>query len=102
MPNSFAYIALLAWPFVALGLYATRPLGQATIWTILGGFLLVPVGTDIEFEMIPAFDKVSIPNLAALLGCILLARRFPRIGYGFGLPEVLIAMLLIGPLVSSV
>lgn len=100
-PNLFAFAALLAWPLVAVWLYRTYPIGRATIWTILGGFLLLPVGTEFKFEMIPAFDKGSIPNLAALLGCILVARRLPRLGYGLGLAEVLILMLLVGPFITS-
>ena len=66
-PNWIAYIALGLWPLVALYLYSTRPIGQATVWTILGGFLLLPVGADIKIEQVPPFDKMSIPNLAALI-----------------------------------
>ena len=32
--NWFTTIALLSWPLVVLWLYHTRPIGQATIWTI--------------------------------------------------------------------
>ena len=53
MPNSFAYVALLAWPVVAIVLYATRPLVQATLWTMLGAQLLLPVGTFFKIPMIP-------------------------------------------------
>ncbi len=100
-PNLFAIIALLAWPAVALFLYQTRPLRQATLWTILGGYLLLPVGTSIKFEMIPQFDKVSIPNLSALIGCTLIAGRSVRWSNGFGLPEVLLLTFLLGPFVTS-
>ena len=46
--NWFATLALLAWPLVALWLYQTRPVSQATLWTILGGYLLLPVGASIK------------------------------------------------------
>ena len=100
-PNLFATAALLMWPLVALALYSTRPIGQATLWTILGAYLLLPVGTSIKFEMVPQLDKSSIPNLAALLGCVLVARRSLRLGNGFGLAEVLILALLVGPFITS-
>jgi hypothetical protein len=100
-PNWFAYIALLIWPIVALYLYSRRPISQATLWTILGAFLLLPVGTVIKFEHIPGFDKQSIPNLAALICCSLFAGRLPKLFRGFGLAEVLILVLLIGPLITS-
>ena len=58
--NWFATLALLAWPFVALWLYQTRPVNQATLWTILGGYLLLPVGASIKIaEGIPQLDKIS-------------------------------------------
>jgi len=97
----FAYIALLLWPAAALYLYSTRPVGQATIWTILGGYLLLPPGAQIKFEMVPAFGKESIPNLSALIGCMLCARRMPKFFRGFGLAEVLILSILIVPLITS-
>jgi hypothetical protein len=101
-PNLFAFFALLAWPAVALWLYHTRPVTQATLWTILGAQLLLPVGAAIKFEGIPQFDKVSIPNLAALVGCLLVVRRPLRIWTGFGSAEMLLLMCLIGPFVTSV
>lgn len=100
-PNWFATFALISWPLVALWLYRSRPANQATLWTILGAYLLLPVGASIKFEMIPAFDKVSIPNLAAVIGCLLVARRRLRIFSQFGLAEVLIFMFLIGPFVTA-
>src|SRR5260370_32465452 len=100
-PNWFSTFALIFWPVVAFYLYQTRPVNQATLWTILGGFLLLPVGSAIKFEMVPQLDKVSIPNLAALIGCMLVLRRTPRLWYGFGLPEVLLLMWLFGPFITS-
>ena len=81
-PNLFAMVALLTWPVVAIVLYHTRPVGQATLWTILGAYLLLPVGASIKFEMVPQFDKSSIPSIAALVGCTLVAGRFRWLGHG--------------------
>ena len=100
--NWFATLALLAWPVVALWLYQTRPVNQATLWTILGGYLLLPVGASIKLaEGIPQLDKISIPALAALAGCFFFARRALRFWNGFGLTEVLLLIFLIGPFVTS-
>jgi hypothetical protein len=74
--NWLAILALLSWSVVALWLYYTRPFNRATAWTILGGLLLLPVGTVIKLAPgIPQLDKASIPNLAALLGCVFVARH---------------------------
>ena len=100
-PNWFAYAALLLWPIVTLYFYSSRPVGQATIWAILGAYLLLPVRTEIKFDMVPVLDKNSIPNLAALLGCVLFAPRLPKIFRGFGLTEVLLLILLLSPFVTA-
>ena len=100
--NWFATLTLLAWPVLALWLYQTRPVNQATLWTILGGYLLLPVGASIKLaEGIPQLDKISIPSLAALAGCLFFARRPLRFWNGFGLAEVLLLMYLIGPFLTS-
>lgn len=99
-PNWLATVALLLWPIATIYLYRTRPVGQATILTILAGQLLLPVGASIKVEGIPTFDKNSIPNLAAL-GCVIMAGRPPRFWYGFGSTEILLLMLLIGPFITS-
>jgi hypothetical protein len=100
-PNLLAYLALLAWPLVSLVLFQTRPIGQAIVWTVLGGYLLLPVGTEIKFEGIPKFDKSSIPSIAALIGCLLVARQPLRFRYGLGAAEVLLLAMLVGPFVTS-
>jgi len=100
--NGFSTLALLLWPIVALWLYLTRPINQATMWTILGGMLLLPVGVDIKLAPgIPQLDKVSIPNIAALAGCMLVGKHVRRPGHGIGFAEVLLSMFLIGPFITS-
>src|SRR5262245_43015773 len=103
IPTLVPALALLAWPVVVLILYAKLPVGRATLWAILGGYLLLPVGYGavIKFPGVPPFDKSSLPNLAALIGCTLIAGRSFRLTNGFGLPEVLLLGLLLGPFVTS-
>lgn len=103
MQNWFATLALLAWPVFALWLFRTRPLNQAIVWTVLGGLLLLPSGgAAIKLAPgIPQLDKTSVPNLAALLGCIFIARQrlelFSRVGFA----EVLLFMNFVGPFITS-
>lgn len=100
-PNHFAYAALILWPLVSVGLFMTRPLREALLWTVIGGHLLLPVGTEIKFPGVPAFDKNSIPALAALLGCLASAPRASGSNLRFGLAEVLLIALLVGPFITS-
>jgi hypothetical protein len=101
MPNWLAVFALVVWPVVAIALYASRPVVQATIWTILAAQLLLPVGTFFKFAMIPQLDKYSIPSFCALVGCMAVTGRALRIWRTFGPTEILIVMYVAGPVVTS-
>jgi hypothetical protein len=101
-PNLIAYFALLMWPLVALCFYARLPIGRATLWTILVAYLLLPVDAEIKIQGVPTFNKDSIPSLAALIFCSIRARRLPKFFRGFGIAEVLLLALLIGPFITSV
>jgi hypothetical protein len=100
-PNWFAYCALIVWPLVAIAVYASRSVVQSTLWTIMGAQLLLPVGTYFKFEMIPRFDKYSIPSLCALVCCMMTTRQTLQPLRGFGTVEVLISMYLVGPIITS-
>jgi hypothetical protein len=100
--NWFAYIALVVWPLVAVLLYWNRPSSEATAWTILGAFLLLPSLLFIKIPMIPLIDKASVSALSATVGCFLLAPRLKRPGLGFGPAEILAAIYIFGPVVTAV
>jgi len=69
MPNNVAYLALLMWPLVAIWLYKKKEVIPATFWTIVGGYLLLPVGVQFDFPLIPALNKETIPAVMVLLCC---------------------------------
>jgi hypothetical protein len=97
--GTVAVVALLLWPIVSATLFATRPAVRATLWTIVGAQLLLPVGAVIKFEMFPPVDKATIASFCILFGYLITARQHwrPRIG----LAEMLIALFLFGPVVTS-
>jgi hypothetical protein len=98
--NVVTIFALLSWPVVSFFLYKTCPIAQATLWTILGAYMLLPVGAVIKIPMIPGFDKDSIPSLAALICCVIVCGRSIKVSNGFGVAELLIAGLMIGPFIT--
>jgi hypothetical protein len=100
-PNWFATIALVVWPLVALVLYSTRPVNQATLWTILGGYLLLPVAYGIKFQGVPSLDKSTLTSLSALVGCTFIARRPIGFFRQFGITEGLLLTFLIVPFITS-
>jgi hypothetical protein len=64
MPNPIAYLMLLIWPFVCLALFRTQSVERALVWSILGGYLLLPPLAEFNLPLVPGMDKVSIPNLS--------------------------------------
>jgi hypothetical protein len=67
MPNSLAFIALILWPVVVVVLFRRLPLERALIWSILGGYLILPPVAAIDLPAVPSLDKMSIPALSAWL-----------------------------------
>lgn len=65
-PNLIAYLALALWPVVGWKLWQRLDRGQALIWTILGGYLLLPPLAAFNFPVVPDLNKSTIPNLVAL------------------------------------
>jgi hypothetical protein len=98
--NWFAYFALLAWPVATIIFFLTMRFSEAVIWTVLGALLLLPAQIPIKFPMIPVLDKNSVASLGALLGYLLFARRGPT-RLRFGLVELLAAIYVISPIITS-
>lgn len=92
MPNTLAYAALLAWPAIAWALFRVLPFERALIWSILGGYLLLPPETAFDFPLVPPFDKSSIPNLSAfLIVTVVLRRKIPIFS---GTPAIRLLLIL--------
>lgn len=100
-PNWFATFSFLAWPLVALMLYRSRPIGEATVWTILGGYLLLPANWGIKFPMLPPIDKVTVLCLSALIICLAMRRNALATWKRFGLIELLALVYVFSPLVTA-
>ncbi len=75
MPNAFAYLVLFSWPLVAVILFRTLPLHKALIWTLIGGYLILPSGTGVKVPMLPILDRSLIPALSALFLCMIYAPK---------------------------
>jgi len=73
--NSLAYIVLVSWPLVAILLYKIKSIHNASLWVIIGGFMFLPVKTEIDLPYFPALGKDSIPAISALIGCWLIKNK---------------------------
>ncbi|MDD2759583.1 MAG: hypothetical protein PHH11_04755 [Methylomonas sp.] len=94
-------MALFSWPLVSFYLYQRLPLAKATLWSILGAYLLLPKGTEVDLPMVPPFDKVTVPNLTAFLICrFVLGRRVPLLP-AVPAAKVLMLLYIISPFVTA-
>jgi len=101
MPNTFAYLMLLIWPVVAVGLFRLMPIERALIWTLLGGYLILPQATEFNLPMIPALNKATIPNLSAFVICLFMfGTRVLRMPSSLFI-KVLIFILLVSPIATA-
>jgi hypothetical protein len=75
MPNTFAFIVLFSWPVAVFLLFRVMARPEALIWSILGGYLLLPPGVGINLPLLPVFDKTLIPALTAAIMCLVTADR---------------------------
>ena len=100
-PNWFAYLALFSWPLVTVFLYQRLSIVRATLWTILGGMLLLPVGTSVDLPLIPPLNKASIPNLAAFLVCQFIVGKKIKLLPNLGLVKGLLFIYILSPFVTA-
>jgi len=101
MGNTFAYLALVAWPLVAVYLYQHKSIQVATLWTIIGAYMLLPVKTIIELPGLPDIGKHSINTVAALLGCMLIKKQYISFFKGLGIIKCFIILFVVVPFISA-
>lgn len=69
--NQLALLALLAWPVMALALFAVLPPRRAVIATFLGSWLFLPFHAGIVLSGLPNYTQFTAGVVGALLGVAL-------------------------------
>lgn len=95
--NALAILALLLWPGVVIVMFRSMSLERALIWSILGGYMVLPQVTEINLPLIPAFDKVTIPNLTAFVACMAIWGRMPSLIPASWVGRVLLVAFVVSP-----
>lgn len=102
MPSILAFLALLAWPMVTVWLFRALTVERAVIWSILGGYLLLPPLVAFDFPMIPPLDKFAIANLSAWAVCtLMLGHRVPLMPTS-PVGRVLMVLFIVSPFMTVV
>jgi len=101
MPGTFAYLVLLLWVPVAVGLYASLRPRTATMVILFVATLLLPGRVAFDAPMLPALGRGTLSALCALMGCLVFARnrlasRLPGTGV-----DLLALVMLAGGWITS-
>jgi hypothetical protein len=92
---------ILIWPIVTAVLFSQLRHKEAIIWSMLAGYLLLPVRTVIEIPVVIDLDKTSITGISSFVFALAFARRRVKI-----VPRNLVLVLLclvfvLSPLVTT-
>jgi len=96
-PNAFAYLMICLWPVVAWQLWSRLDPARALVWTILGGYLILPPLTAINLPTVPDLNKESIPNLVSLAFVLLVLRDRVEVDPGNWGGRLLIGLFVLSP-----
>lgn len=105
MPNAFAYMMLLGWPLVTLGLFRVLTLQNAVVWSLLGGYLILPSATGIDLPVLPNLDKAMVASLSTLVLSLIYASKASSVPDRAGksgrtIIVAFITLLIVTPLVT--
>jgi len=67
VPNTTAYLALLAWPILSLLFTSRRDPARALTLIVVGGYLFLPEKTSFDAPLVPPIGKSEIIAISALL-----------------------------------
>jgi hypothetical protein len=69
---------MFGWPLVCLAFFSRLPFEKAIVWSLLGGFLLLPSALEVDPHVLPPLDKMGVTSLATLLLCWAYGTQAPR------------------------
>lgn len=78
MANTFALVALLAWPLIAVGLFRALSVPAAAAASIIAGYLLLPKRGGFDLPLLPPYDDMMAAALPALILAVLMTRQVPN------------------------
>ncbi len=99
MPNLFAYLALITWPFLAKIIKQKMQLVDATILLFLLPYLLLPVKTAFDFPLLPAINKDSLASIMAFFLLYRVSLDNAKIKFS-GVYRLCLLSFLFGPIMT--
>ncbi|WP_373355186.1 hypothetical protein [Pseudoroseicyclus sp. CXY001] len=103
MPNAFAQLMLLAWPFASLALFRALAPGRALIASMLIAYLVLPPApAGVDLPLLPPLTKDTIPALVAFLIVIVMHREGLRLWPRNRLAQGLILVFVFSPVLTVI
>lgn len=93
----FSYVALFCWPLVVICLSNRYSVNKAIVLSILWGYLLLPVGVEVDLPLIPPFNKETIPSLAVFVYVRYMLGRRVRFLTRFDFLAILLLVYIVSP-----
>jgi hypothetical protein len=80
---------MFGWPVVCIAFFARMPTEKAAVWSLLGGYMLLPSDWQVDAPLLPPMDKMAIAGIATIILCCSKGTSNPR-------PRVSVLTLLFG------
>ena len=100
VPNIFAYIMLAVWPLLTVYFFTRKELRKAILWSVLGGYMILPSSVSIDLPALPPLDKFSIIIISVLFCCLIRKRKNLDVFGIKGLAFVCLGMLILSPFMT--
>ena len=101
MPNFLATLALALYPLFGLMLFGVTRASVATTLTLMVAEMTLPPQFNIDFPLIPPFDKATVPTLTVMAGTLLFAFRQLRRSRPFRGVELFLLLLIIARFITT-
>ncbi|WP_292402256.1 MULTISPECIES: hypothetical protein [unclassified Methylophaga] len=101
MPNLIAYAAVGIWPIAVFYMIRRYGFESGVLMGLLGAYMFLPAGFDIDLPGLPAFDKFSITVITLIAYLVLHKKPFGYLGLSKAMRLVFLAFL-ISPFLTSV
>jgi len=77
------------------------PIGRATLWSVLGAYLLLPAKTVVDLPVFPPLDKVTISNVSAFLVCRFILGKRIKLLPNLGIGKILLLIYIASPFMTA-
>lgn len=102
MGNIFAYLVIIAWPIISLFAFRILSKQKAILFTLLAGYLLLPVKTAFNIPFIPSLGKSNVTVLACLFCLIFIKKQTIGLFGSRSWVKLILLTLIVSPFLTVI